>query len=233
MDGEDPLDRRRAMLRLALAAPLAGSAMAGGAPASATGPGELLRHAAELGDADAVARLIGIGAPLEARDSQGRTPLMLATRANHVEAARILIQSGADVNAKDAIADSPYLYAAAAGRLEILRLCLHHGADLSSLNRYGGTGLIPAAHHGHVEVVHELLKTRISIDHVNRLGWTALLETVILGDGSEAYIAITQALVEAGADPRLADRDGKTPLDHARMRGYREIEAILARALAR
>jgi hypothetical protein len=187
-------------------------------------------HAAELGDADAVARFLGIGTAVDSRDSSGRTALLAATHGNHVETARILIEAGADVNVRDAIADSPFLYAAAEGRLEILRLTLKAGADLRSVNRYGGTGLIPAAHHGHVEVVHELLKTGIAIDHVNNLGWTALLEAVILGDGSEAYIAIVQALVEAGADIRIADRQGNTPIEHARRRGFREIAGILERA---
>jgi hypothetical protein len=40
-------------------------------------------------------------------------------------------------------------------------------------------------------------------------------------------------LVKAGADVDLADRDGVKPLQHARSRGYREIEAILASAGAR
>jgi len=190
---------------------------------------ELLRNAAALGDADAVARLIGIGTPVDSRDREGRTALLLATRADHVETARILIGAGADVNAKDSISDSPYLYAAAEGRLEILAMTLAHGADLRSTNRYGGTGLIPAAHHGHVEAVYMLLKTRIDIDHVNRLGWTALLEAVVLGDGGPAYSEIVEALVNAGAKTSIADREGITPLEHARRRGFRAIAAIIER----
>ncbi len=37
----------------------------------------------------------------------GRTPLLIATHANAVEAARVLIEAGADVNAKDSIQDTP------------------------------------------------------------------------------------------------------------------------------
>ena len=44
---------------------------------------------------------------------------------------------------------------------------------------------------------------------------------------------IVGLLVKAGADVNLADRDGVKPLEHARSRGYREIEAILASAGAR
>ena len=40
-------------------------------------------------------------------------------------------------------------------------------------------------------------------------------------------------LLEAGADPDLADGDGVTPLAHARSRGYDAIAALLVAADAR
>jgi uncharacterized protein len=94
--------------------------------------------AAGKGDVAAVTSLLANGAKLEARDDNGRTPLLVATRANRVEAARVLIAAGADVNAKDNIDDSPFLYAGAEGRNEILKLTLAAGADLATTNRYGG-----------------------------------------------------------------------------------------------
>jgi ankyrin repeat protein len=192
--------------------------------------GTALIEAAGRGDAAELRSLVATGADLEARDGCGRTALLAATHANEVAAARLLVEAGADVNAKDDMQDSPYLYAAAEGRLEILRLTLAHGADLRSTNRYGGTGLIPACHHGHVAVVRELLKTSIDIDHVNRLGWTALLEAVILGDGSPAYVEIVGLLLAAGAKVNLADRDGVTPLAHARRMRQAAVVALLEKA---
>jgi hypothetical protein len=44
---------------------------------------------------------------------------------------------------------------------------------------------------------------------------------------------VERALTEAGARLDLADHGGVTPLQHARPRGYREIEAVLAAAGAR
>jgi uncharacterized protein len=184
-------------------------------------------------DLQRVLLLLDEGAGPEARDANGRTPLLLATHRNHTAIAEALIQAGADVNAKDAIQDSPYLYAAAEGRLEILRLVLANGADLRATNRYGGTGLIPAAHHGHVEVVRELLTTSVAIDHVNNLGWTALLEAVILGNGGPVHTQIVRLLVDGGANVGVPDRSGLTALDHARRSGYREMTSILESARAR
>ena len=188
---------------------------------------------AERGELVVVKKLLADGARIDARDQRGRSALLAATHRNRVAAARFLIQEGANVNAKDFIQDSPYLYAAAEGRIEILKLTLAAGADLKDTNRYRGTALIPAAHHGHVEAVKLLLATAIDKDHVNNLGWTALLEAVILGDGGAIHTEIVRLLVEAGANVNIADRDGVTPLTHARKSGYSAMVRVLSAAGAR
>lgn len=192
-----------------------------------------LHAAAERDDAATIRRLLAQGSVLDARDGAGATALLVATRADKVGAARALIEAGADVNAKDRIQDSPYLYAGARGRLAILKMTLAHGADLKSTNRYGGTALIPAAERGHVETVKALIDAGVAVDHVNKLGWTALLEAIILGNGGERHQQIVALLLEAGANPNLADSEGVTPLQHARTRGYRRIEQLLLGAGAR
>ncbi len=106
-------------------------------------------------------------------------------------------------------------------------MTLANGADLKSTNRFGGTALIPAAERGHVETVQTLIDAGVAVDHVNRLGWTALIEAVILGDGGKRHQEIVAILLEAGANPNFADRDGVTPLQHAQKLGFKEIEDIL------
>lgn len=183
----------------------------------------MLIQAVLSGDAAKVQSLIAAGAPLEQRDGDNRTPLLLATRANNIALAELLIAAGADVNAKDDIEDTPFLYAGAEGRNEILRAILATGkANLADTNRYGGVALIPAAHHGHPETVRILLATDINVDHINKLGWTALLEAVILSDGGPVHQEIVGLLVDAGAK-NLPDRDGVTPEEHARRRDYVEM----------
>ena len=192
-----------------------------------------LFEAVERRDAAAVADLIAKGVAVDARNADGETALLVATHDDLVEIARLLILAGADVNAKDRIQDSPYLYAGARGHLEILKLTLAHGADLKSTNRYGGTALIPASERGHVDTVRTLLEAGVAVDHVNNLGWTALLEAVLLGDGGERHVAIVKLLLDGGADPSLPDRDGVTPLRHARQKGFSEIAEVLTKAGAR
>ncbi|MEB2843610.1 ankyrin repeat domain-containing protein [Rhizobiales bacterium RZME27] len=200
------------------------------APAMSQMNAETLFDAASSGDTGDITRLLEEGAPLDGRNEHGQTALLVATHANRIEAAKVLIEAGADVNAKDEIDDSPYLYAGARGHLEILKLTLSHGADLKSTNRYGGTALIPASERGHVETVKTLIEAGVDVDHVNRLGWTALLEAIILSDGGPRHQDIVKLLLDAGASRDIADKDGVTPLEHARTRGYGEIVALLEAA---
>ena len=174
------------------------------------------------------------GAPLNTQDEQGRTALMIATYNNDSETAKALIDNGADVNIRDNMQNNPFLYAGAEGYLDILRLTIRAGADPSLTNRFGGTALIPAGEHGHVEVIRELLEnTDIDIDHVNNLGWTALLEAIVLNNGGPRQQQSIQLLIEHDANLNLADRNGVTPLQHARQRGYSAIVQQLERAGAR
>ena len=115
----------------------------------------------------------------------------------------------------------------------MLREVLKAAPDFTLTNRYGGVSIIPASERGHVDYVRAVLDTEIDVDHVNHLGWTALLEAVILGDGGAAHAEIVRLLVARKADLELADRDGVTPLAHARRRGQRAVEDILVRAGAR
>jgi len=156
--------------------------------------------------------------------------LIAAAERGDLPGVQALIARGADVNAKDQKQDSAFLIASANGHTAVVRATLAAGADLKSTNRYGGTGLIPACHHGHLDTVRLLLTTKIDVNHVNNLGWTALLEAVILGDGGPTHTEIVRELLAHGANPRIADRDGVSALEHARRRNYARMADLLASA---
>jgi hypothetical protein len=59
--------------------------------------GRELLHAASEGDAEALTRLLDVGAPIECTDEEGRTPLMLAVRGSHYQAIVLLIDRGASM----------------------------------------------------------------------------------------------------------------------------------------
>lgn len=190
-------------------------------------------EAAARGDLAEVQDLLRRGANVNARDATRRTALTAAARGDHVAVARALIAAGADPDLQDSNRNNALLVSGETGSVAMLREVLRANPDLTRTNRFGGTALIPAAHRGHVEYVREILKTKIDVDHVNNLGWTALLEAIILGEGGARHTEIVRLLIAAGADVNLADREGVTPLAHAKQRGYAAIARLLERAGAR
>ena len=79
-----------------------------------------------------------------------------------------------------------------------------------------------------METVKLLANTKgYPIDHVNRLGWTALMEAIVLGDGTEKYQEIVQILKDAGSRMDIPDKDGISPVQHAKNRGFKEIVKII------
>lgn len=188
---------------------------------------EQLRQAAARGDDATVRQLIATKTPLDVKDSQGQTALLLAVAGGHDAAAFALIDAGADINAVAANKDTPWLLGGARGRTEMLRRMIPRGPNFSLRNRFGGSALIPACHYDHVETVALLLTTKIDVNHVNNLGWTCLLEIVLLTDGGKRAQENTRQVLEAGADPNIKDKDGVSPLQHARKRGFKEIARLI------
>jgi uncharacterized protein len=50
---------------------------------------------------------------------------------------------------------------------------------------------------------------------------------VVLGDGGARHTDIVRQLLQAGANPRLTDRNGNTPLQLAQARGYQAMVQLL------
>ena len=197
-------------------------------PPEIADPDAALLRAARTGDPDRVALALRAGADIEARDAHERTPLLLAATNDRVAVARLLVALGADPDALDDRHDTPWLVTGVTGSVAMLEALLPADPDLTIRNRFGGTSLIPASERGHVDYVQRVLQTDIDVNHVNFLGWTALLEAVILGDGGPDHQQIVRLLLDAGADPTIADKDGVTALQHAQARGHTTIAGLLS-----
>jgi uncharacterized protein len=194
-----------------------------------------LHAAAHRGDVGAIRSLSAASpAALESRDARGRTPLHVATFARQHTAIVALANASANLSALEHDRYDAVTIAAVADDEDTLRLLLSLGASAKQVtSRYDGTALIAAAHLGHAGVVRQLIAAGAPLDHVNNLHWTAVIEAIVLGDGGPRHQATLQALLEAGASTRLTDREGRTPLELARARGYAEMAALLERAGAR
>jgi ankyrin repeat protein len=203
------------------------------------GPAEAARYgglhaAAWQGDAARIAQLLASGADPNSRDDHGRTPLHVATFAKQRAAIEALAKGGADLGALENDRYDAVTIAAVADDEATLALLLQSGASAKLVtSRYDGTALIAAAHLGHDGVVRQLIQAGAPLDHVNNLHWTALIESIVLGDGGPRHVATLRALVDAGANTQLADRQGLTPLALARARGYQPMVEILLKAGAR
>jgi ankyrin repeat protein len=193
-----------------------------------------LHQAAWQGDLPKLKALIASGAKLDARDTRGRTPLHVATHARQREAIKVLAKAGAQL---DLLEDDRYdavTIASVADDAATLSLLLSLGANAGqTTSRYDGTALIAAAHLGHDEVVRRLIAAGAPLDHVNNLHWTAVIESVVLGDGGPRHQRTLAALIDAGASLKLTDRQGNTPLQLAKARGYTAMVKLLETARAR
>ncbi|MFN0030173.1 MAG: ankyrin repeat domain-containing protein [Acidimicrobiales bacterium] len=223
-DGVTPLDHAQSRQQQAIVTTLQ-TALGSNTPLD---PNQHLLAAAASGDADAAAIALRNGADIETRDSRQRTPLLLAVTEDRVAVARLLVGYGADPDAVDAQRDTPWLVTGVTGSVAMVDVLLPAKPDFTLRNRFGGISIIPASERGHVEYVRRVAGLGININHVNDLGWTALLEAVILGDGTKPYQEIVRVLLDAGADPAIADHNGVTALDHARSQGFVEIAALLS-----
>lgn len=190
-----------------------------------------LHAAAQRGDVAQIQRVAAKSELLNAADSYGRTPLHVAAFAKQREAIRALVKAGADLNKLENDRYDAVTIAAVADDEETLRVLLQQGASAKlTTSRYDGTALIAAAHLGHDGVVRQLIQAGAPLDHVNNLHWTAAIEAVVLGNGGARHQACLKALIDAGANLKLTDRQGQTPLQLVRARGYTEMVAMLEKA---
>ena len=190
--------------------------------------------AAASGDASAIKTMLAQGEKPDVRDAYRRTPLHVATYVGQHAVMRALVAGGADPNALERDRYDIVTIAAVANDVPTLRLALELGASAKNVtSRYDGTALIAAAHLGHAEVVRTLIRAGAPLDHVNNLGWTALIESIVLGDGGTRHSETLKALIDAGANVNLADRNGASPLALARARRYDAMAEQLVRAGAK
>ena len=193
-----------------------------------------LHAAAHRGDTAKIERLAAAGANPNARDAHGRTPLHVAAFARQRGAIRALAKAGADLHLLENDRYDGVTIASVADDEDTLRVLLQLGASAKlTTSRYDGTALIAAAHLGHDGVVRQLIAAGAPLDQVNNLHWTAVIESIVLGNGGARHQATLKALIEAGANLQLTDRQGNTPLQLARSRGYGEMVKMLEKAGAK
>jgi ankyrin repeat protein len=82
------------------------------------------------------------GAPIDERNENDETPLMIASIKGYMEIAKLLIDKGADVNKPGW---TPLHYAASKGNVQMIRLLLEENAYIDAASPNGTTPLMMAA----------------------------------------------------------------------------------------
>jgi uncharacterized protein len=171
--------------------------------------------AAKHGEDTAVRRLLELGFPVDARDTQGATALLHACGAGHREVAVTLIDAGADVAASASNGMTPLAAAVAARREALVSLLLERGAAVDQRLPSDATALMVAAVQGYPEIAEQLLEAGADANAVDARGHSALHAGSQFGfeqNDSLRARRLFDALLKRKADPNLADSEGKTAL---------------------
>ena len=218
--GRTPLNIAAGRHRWAIAAALtqacADPNAASGDSASGGGDETPLIAAAALGDFRMVQYLLQVRACMDLPNSDGRTPLLVATMHGHLAVVECLIEATADINkpvdGRAAFAN-PLLSAAECNHSRIVSTLLRARADVDWCNAEGKTALWCAVANGSLQSVRCLIKARASTNHADRNGNAPLWVAAACGQ-PEAV----DYLIVARADVNQVAGNGQSPLCTAALR---------------
>jgi excisionase family DNA binding protein len=154
----------------------------------------VLFDAIRIGDVDDVEFLLAAGAAVNAKDSEGWTPLMWTTVKGYAEIARALLAAGADVHAKNNKGWTALRLAVSLNDTELARSLIEAGADVNDRDQKGSTALMQAAGEKSVESLELLLDYGADANLIDEAGDTAMAMAARNG-----YAEIVQRLADAGA----------------------------------
>jgi hypothetical protein len=114
--------------------------------------------AAKDGDEAVVRLLVSKGkVEVDARDSDGRTPLSWAAESGHETVARLLVEEGADLESQNIYFRTPLSRATESGHTTVVNLLVKYGADVNGEGAVYGNTLCAASYIGHDQMVKLLL----------------------------------------------------------------------------
>lgn len=184
---------------------------------------ELLDEAVRAGDLDRVAQLLDEGVDANALDTDDyQTPLMTALKLRKLEIFLRLVQAGADPTREGTgiktSGENAISVAARQGSPWALRVLLQARARQADLDGALMLGCANAA------VVRVALEAGANVNAQGRGD-----ETPLICAASAGSAEAVSALLDASANVDATSRDGRTASDVAKLKGFNEIVALLAR----
>ena len=171
--------------------------------------------AAIVGDADAVRRLLDLGLPVDAVDSQGCSALLRAAGGGHRALVDLLLARGANPALAANTGATPLSAAVSMRQPEIVERLLEAGAGLEQRLPGEVTVLMLAAALGLPELVARLLQAGADLHATDAQGLTPLHCATLYGFTARdrtRLVALLDTLLLAGADPQQSAAGGVTPL---------------------
>ena len=171
--------------------------------------------AAIVGDADAVRRLLDLGLPVDAVDSQGCSALLRAAGGGHRALVDLLLARGANPGLAANTGATPLSAAVSMRQAEIVDRLLESGAGLEQRLPGEVTVLMLAAALGLPELVARLLQAGADLQATDAQGLTPLHCATLYGFTARErtrLVALLDTLLLAGADPQQSAAGGVTPL---------------------
>lgn len=154
------------------------------------------------GDEELVLYLLGLGADIDATDSDGDTALQNAILMGNDSLIEILIENGADLNHRDAEGKTALHFAVENFRRTALSNLIAFGADVNLSDESGKTPLISAVTSRNERALSILMESGAEINAADELGKTALFYAV-----TKNMDETVRDLVEASADVNLQDKN--------------------------
>ena len=164
-------------------------------------------------DAETIARLLDLGAEIDAVDSGGRTALAWATMAGQMVALRALMEAGASLDAPDEQGKTALAHAVDLGQREAAYLLIRSGAKVDF--QPPAEFAMQAVDDGAVDVVSLLVGEGKPVG-LEDTAWTG---SVFLAAGSAGQTAVMGALLAAGVEIDVTTADGMTALMGASLSG--------------
>ncbi len=113
---------------------------------------------ATKGNIEIVKQHLDAGVDINAKNSDGESPLQLAAQVGQKEILELLISKGADINIKDVVGWTPVIVAAREGHKAIVELLISHSALLNTKDSLTGKSALHfAAARGHKKIVQLLI----------------------------------------------------------------------------
>lgn len=178
-----------------------------------------ISRAVHIGDIDQLERNIYWGADVNQTDSDGLTPLHIATQKGSLVMSKILVKHQADMEALDRQGHTPLLNALIARNPIVADFLVKSGAKLEPNMALHITAALGSADR---DVIGFLIKQGASLDNPDDKGNTPL-HSAILNDQR----VTARNLINRGARLDITNQEGLTPLELATKRDNQDIIRIL------